>query len=102
MQLNLFAGSLYPRSISEFAEICDYLGLLKGTVEDGQEASPDGFLMPPAGIWNLKKSPVPFLRVWLMKVRREGEGIEKTHMGKILGGNRLRRVTLWRMSSRLF
>ena len=89
MQLNLFAGSLYLQSMSEWAELCDHLGLLKDTVEDGQEASPDGFLMPPAGIWNLKKSPVPFLRAWLMKVRREGEGIEKTHMGKVLSGARL-------------
>jgi hypothetical protein len=34
-------------------------------------------------------SPVPFLRTLLMKIRREGEGIEKTHLGKILSGVRL-------------
>ncbi|KAI4913140.1 hypothetical protein J4E85_010873 [Alternaria conjuncta] len=89
MQLNLFAGSLYLRSLSEYAEICDYLGLLKGTAKDGQEVYADGFIDPPAGIWGLQKSPVPFLRALLMKIRREGEGVEKTHLGRMLSGVRL-------------
>ncbi|KAI4667609.1 uncharacterized protein J4E88_010273 [Alternaria novae-zelandiae] len=89
MQLNLFAGSLYLRSLSEYAEICDYLGLLKGTAKDGQEVYADGFIDPPAGIWGLEKSPVPFLRALLMKIRREGEGVEKTHLGRMLSGVRL-------------
>jgi hypothetical protein len=89
MQLNLFAGSLYLRSLSEYHDVCDHLGLLKGKAEDGQQVYADGFIDPPAGIWGLKKSPVPFLRTLLMKIRREGEGVEKTHMGKVLSGVRL-------------
>ncbi|RYO29176.1 hypothetical protein AA0111_g6158 [Alternaria arborescens] len=89
IQLNLFAGSLYLRSIVEYQELCDHLGLLKGRAEDGQQVYADGFIDPPAGIWGLKQSPVPFLRALLMKIRREGEGVEKTHMGKVLSGVRL-------------
>jgi hypothetical protein len=37
----------------------------------------------------MRRSPVPFLRTLLMKIRREGEGIEKTHLGRILNGVRL-------------
>jgi hypothetical protein len=65
------------------------LGLLRTKPKAGQEASPDGFIDPPSGEWSLKKSPVPFLRALLTKIRREGEGVEKTHLGRILSGVRL-------------
>lgn len=86
MQLNLFAGSLYLRSLAEYHELCDFLGLLQGKAEDDQQVYADGFIDPPAGKWDLQTSSVPFLRVLLMKIRREGEGVEKTHMGKVLSG----------------
>ncbi|KAH7388677.1 hypothetical protein BKA66DRAFT_569000 [Pyrenochaeta sp. MPI-SDFR-AT-0127] len=89
MQLNLFAGSLYLRSFAEYNELCDFLGLLRTKAKDGQQVYADGFIDPPAGTWGLRKSPVPFLRALLMKIRREGEGVEKTHLGKILSGVRL-------------
>lgn len=89
MQLNLFAGSLYLRSFTEYIELCDFLGLLVGTATGDQQVSPDGFITPPVGKWGFKTSPVAFLRVLLMKIRREGEGVEKTHLGKILNGVRL-------------
>lgn len=89
VQLNLFAGSLYLRTFAEYTELCDLLGLLQGTAQTGQQVFADGFIDPPAGKWGFKNSPVPFLRVLLMKIRREGEGVEKTHMGKILNGDRL-------------
>jgi hypothetical protein len=89
MQLNLFSGSLYLRSLSEYNDLCDHLGLLRGKAERGQQVYADGFIDPPTGTWGLKQSPVPFLRRLLMKIRREGEGVEKTHMGRILNGIRL-------------
>ena len=89
MQLNLFAGSLYLRSLSEYHELCDYLGLLHGKTKTGQQVYADGFINPPTGTWGLKQSPVPFLRSLLMKIRREGEGTNLTHMGRILNGIRL-------------
>ncbi|KAF1915062.1 hypothetical protein BDU57DRAFT_539445 [Ampelomyces quisqualis] len=89
VQLNLFTGSLYLRSFQEYTELCDFLGLLRSKPVEGQQVYADGFIDPPAGKWQLKRSPVPFLRTWVMKIRREGEGIEKTHVGKILNGVRL-------------
>ncbi|RAQ98973.1 hypothetical protein DDE82_008722 [Stemphylium lycopersici] len=86
MQLNLFAGSLYLRSLVEYSELCRHLGLLEGKATEDQQVYADGFIDPPAGVWGLKESPVPFLRVLLMKIRREGEGVQKTHMGKLLNG----------------
>lgn len=89
IQLNLFTGSLYLRDFNEYTELCDFLGLLRTRPVEGQQIYADGFIDPPSGIWCLKKSPVPFLRTFLMKIRREGEGVEKTHLGKILNGVRL-------------
>jgi hypothetical protein len=89
IQLNLFTGSLYLRSFEEYAEMCDFLGLLRCKPVEGQQVDVDGFIDPPVGKWGLKASPVLFLRTLLMKIRREGEGVEKTHMGKILNGVRL-------------
>jgi hypothetical protein len=89
-QLNLFAGSLYLRTLEEYHELCDFLGLLRASkVEPGQQVYADGFIEPPAGKWGLKQSPVPFLRGLLIGIRREGEGVEKTHLGKLLNGVRL-------------
>lgn len=95
MQLNLFAGSLYLRSHAEYNELCDFLGLLwTSKAKLGQKVCADGFIEPPAGKWGLKQSPVPFLRALLMKIRREGEGVEKTHLGKLLNGMRLEEADL--------
>ncbi|KAH6502438.1 hypothetical protein HBI55_034300 [Parastagonospora nodorum] len=89
VQLNLFTGSLYLRSFEEYTELCDFLGLLRCKPVKGQQVYADGFIDPPSGHWGLRMSPVPFLRTLLMKIRREGEGVEKTHLGRILNGVRL-------------
>jgi hypothetical protein len=89
VQLNLFTGSLYLRDFAEYTEICDFLGLLRSKPVPGQQVYADGFIDPPSGKWGLKTSPVLFLRTFLMKIRREGEGVKKTHMGMILNGVRL-------------
>lgn len=90
LQLNLFAGSLYLRSFAEYEAVCDFLGLLRGVAGPDQHVSADGFVDPPhSGKWGLETSPVQFLRGLLMKIRKEGEGVEKTHMGRLLGGVRL-------------
>jgi hypothetical protein len=90
IQLNLSAGSLYLRSLAESEKLCDFLGLLRtSNVKPGQQVCADGFIEPPTSNWGLTQSPVPFLRALLTKVRREGEGVEKTHLGKLLNGMRL-------------
>ncbi|KAH8731001.1 hypothetical protein GQ44DRAFT_822597 [Phaeosphaeriaceae sp. PMI808] len=86
-QLNLFAGSLYLDSYQEYTDLCDFLGLLRlSTPEEGQDVQVDGFLVPPLGEWGLLKSPIPFLRALLLGIRGEGDGRDKTHLGKILRG----------------
>ncbi|KAH9865707.1 hypothetical protein J1614_009294 [Plenodomus biglobosus] len=89
VQLNLFSGSLYLRSYGEYAELCDMLGLLRTNAQEDQLAQPDGFITTSVGQWNLVESPVPFFRALIMRIRREGEGLEKTQLGKILNGVRL-------------
>jgi hypothetical protein len=86
LQLNLFAGQLYFDSFAEYTEFCGYLGLAWNAAQDGQTVQADGFVTPPMGKWGLKKSAVKFFRE-LMKIRREGEGIEKTQVGRILNGD---------------
>ncbi|KAH6230109.1 hypothetical protein HBI42_037710 [Parastagonospora nodorum] len=88
-QLNLFAGSLYLSSYAEYTELCNFLGLLHSDAKKGQQVNADGFITPATGVWKMKTSPVPFLRALLMRIRKEGEGLEKTHLGKILNGVRL-------------
>jgi hypothetical protein len=64
-QLNLFAGSLYLRSLAEYNELCDFLGLLRTLkVKLEQEVYADGSIEPPACKWGLKQLLVPFLRAY--------------------------------------
>jgi hypothetical protein len=88
-QLNLFSGQLYLRSYSEYVEMCEFLGLAWKAAESGQVVRADGFVAPAIGKWGLQSSPVNFLKVLLTKVMRNCEGIEKTHMGKVLDGELL-------------
>ncbi|KAF2003880.1 hypothetical protein P154DRAFT_589519 [Amniculicola lignicola CBS 123094] len=85
VQLNLFAGQLYFNSYGEYTEMCDYLGLAWATAREGQEVQTDGFISGGQGKWGLKNSAVKFFRE-VMKLRREGEGIDKTQVGKLLSG----------------
>jgi hypothetical protein len=89
VQLNLFTGGLYLQGFDEYTKLCDFLGLLRAKPVEGQLVHADGFIDPPTGTWGLKLSLVLFLRTFLMKIRREGEGLEKTHVGKILNSVRL-------------
>jgi hypothetical protein len=89
MQLNLYAGQLYLRSFDEYMELCQYLGLAWTAAKGGERQRADGFVMSSVGKWGLKDSPINFLKVFLTKVRLQCEGIEKTHMGKIVDGTPL-------------
>ncbi|KAL1599546.1 hypothetical protein SLS60_007349 [Paraconiothyrium brasiliense] len=86
VQLNLFAGQLYFRSYEEYVETCAFLGLAFTATEEGQTVQSDGFILPPSGKWSLKDSPVRFLKDLVVNVRREGEGIDRTHLGRMLEG----------------
>lgn len=91
VQLNLFSGSLYLDSYEEYIELCGFLGIAYSSdgLRDDQQVFSDGFISPPAGKWGLRTSPIPFLRALLMRIRHKGDGLEKTHLGKIMNGVRL-------------
>ncbi|KAH9434725.1 hypothetical protein MCOR02_003688 [Pyricularia oryzae] len=96
LQLNLFAGQLYISSFADYTALCDMLGLdWEGGGKDGLVVCADGFVDPALNPGKSLKhsfehSPVGFLKVYLTKVRRDCESIEKTHMGKILNAVILR------------
>lgn len=89
-QLNLFAGQLYFRSYDEYVETCRFLGLSSAATLEGQIVQSDGFIVPPSGTWELRQSPVKFLKDFIVNVRRGAEGIDKTHLGMMLAGRILR------------
>jgi len=88
VQLNLFAGQLYITSHEDYMEICDFLGLAGEITPAGWKVDVDGFILEYAGGQRprLPKSPNTFLKVMISKVRRNGEGITRTHMGALLDG----------------
>lgn len=94
LQLALFSGQLYLSSFEEYREICDLLGLAWEKAGDGWIVAADGFIIQ-GGVQqktrrsNFTNSPVKFLKVLMTKVRRDCEGISKTHMGTILEGSLL-------------
>ena len=87
--LNLFAGQLYLRSFQEYVDLCDFLGLEWKAADGGVSTSADGLVTPTPRKKGFTNSPVGFLKVFLTKTRRNCEGIEKTHLGKILNGELL-------------
>ncbi|KAG6036493.1 hypothetical protein E4U41_005708 [Claviceps citrina] len=90
LQLNLFAGQLYFGSFQDYKETCEMMGLAWGAMEDGVDVSADGFVAHGHGPGNrttrFKKSPVMGLKVLLTIIRRDCGEIDKTHWGRILGG----------------
>jgi hypothetical protein len=99
VQLNLFAGQLYVSSYEDYLEICNFLGLssqalTKEMSDLGWKLSADGFILSDnhgrvGGASGLKQSPVNFFKILFSKIRRNGEGIAKTHMGSLLEGKLL-------------
>ncbi|KAK3671303.1 hypothetical protein LTR78_008763 [Recurvomyces mirabilis] len=96
IQLDLFAGQLYITSYDDYREICHFLGLSADTVTEamgrcGWKVTADGFILSDdqgrvGGSSGIKKSPVNFFKVLMSKIRRNGKGIGKTHMGNLLEG----------------
>lgn len=96
MQLALFSGQLYISSYEDYIEICRFLGLSAEAVtqemgEQGWEVAADGFILSDdqgrsGGGARPFESPVGFLKILMSKIRRNGDGIAKTHMGRLLEG----------------
>ncbi|KAK4503660.1 hypothetical protein PRZ48_004575 [Zasmidium cellare] len=95
VQINVFAGALYFNSFQEYVETCKFLGLASGLAKNGWEVDPDGFIQKDeqgrkGGGSGLQKSPIKFLKALLMKIRRTGDDINVTDMGKLLEGKLLK------------
>lgn len=86
--LNLFSGQLYMNSYATYSEACDFLGLAWRPTGDGERLLADGFILGRVGDMRgaFSSSPVKFLNVLMTKIRRNCESIQKTHWGKVLGG----------------
>ncbi|KAE8351981.1 hypothetical protein BDV28DRAFT_149490 [Aspergillus coremiiformis] len=96
IQLNLFAGQLYLSSYEEYVEVCDFLGVAWEPKGEDSIVAADGFILHDRRIdesstSSFRHSPIKFLKVFMSQIRRNDEGIDKTHMGKIFNGIILRR-----------
>jgi hypothetical protein len=93
-QVNLFAGQLYLDSFGEYVEVCAILGLAWQKADEESTIAADGFIIRGCNgqlnsLSSFRDSPVSCLRVFMTKIRKNCEEIEKTHMGAILGGRLL-------------
>lgn len=101
IQLNLFAGQLYINNYDDYLEICRFLGFWPGALsqemhDQGWKISGDGFILSDAvgvvgGTSGLSRSPVAFFKTLMSKIRRNGEGISKTDMGRLLDGKQFKK-----------
>jgi hypothetical protein len=103
-QINIFAGSIFIRDHRTYRDLCRVLKLHFDKVETNT-ADPlltrdivdsTFFVIDPVtrtqldmGETGFQESPVPFLRKLLI-IRRHGQGLGPSHMGKILRGVKLR------------
>lgn len=94
IQLNLFAGQLYISSFDEYRQICKFLGLASTTTAEGMTVAADGFIQAAANSPEMpstfRSSPLNFLMVLMSQIRRDGQEIDKTHVGQVLDGKSLR------------
>lgn len=92
IQLNLFSGQLYFDTYADYLETCDFLGLAVDKTKPGEVVDADGYILRDTdGTSKFDKSPVQFLKVVTSKIRRNGQDISKTHVGKMLDGKILLR-----------
>ncbi|KAK3045845.1 hypothetical protein LTR09_012620 [Extremus antarcticus] len=96
IQINPFAGQLYIGSREDYPEICKFLGLsiwatTVGMTNQGWNVAADGFILSDdkgrvGGQSGLTKSPVNFFKILMSTIRRNGDGIVKTHLYSLLTG----------------
>ncbi|GAB1318054.1 ubiquitinyl hydrolase 1 [Madurella fahalii] len=102
LQLNLFAGQLYLRSYADYQRACRYLGLSYAENDNdndddddddggGSGLAADGFVgRKRYAECEFERSPVAFLTGLYKRIRRDCTSIERTHLGRMLGGEILR------------
>lgn len=95
VQLNVFSGALYFQDIVQYKEVCKFLGMAACALtpemeKQGWKVDADGFIISDdqgrvGGESSLAQSPVAFIKA-LLAMRRNGEGVSKTHLGALLEG----------------
>jgi hypothetical protein len=105
-QINIFAGSIFIRDYQTYQDICKVLKLHFDTIETDTSTMSDltvrdvvdstFFVFDPSTRLQLgldeggfQTSPVPFLSK-LLTIRRHGQGLGSSHMGKLLRGVKLK------------
>lgn len=86
IQLGLFAGQVYFDSYKAYCDSCDYLGLRWNVSGKRNSVDGDGFIVNGPSGSAFDKSPIEILKILMYRVRRHGQDIGKTHLGKMLGG----------------
>lgn len=92
IELMLFSGQLYFDNFEQYVMACDFLCLAYEASSESSVVSSCGFISPKSHKPDrdqatiFQRSPVKLLKTVLESMRRHGESIEKTHMGKVLGG----------------
>ncbi|CAK4034215.1 Hypothetical predicted protein [Lecanosticta acicola] len=89
--LNVFAGQIYFDSYEEYQETCRFLGLASEKARPEWKVTGNGFILSDgtaSGEKTQRQNPVDFLKVLLMKVRRNVE-FDKSHMARVLEGDLL-------------
>lgn len=90
-ELNLFSGQLYFKSAEEYVSACEFLGLAPGF---GDTDTPDSTALVDGQI-DLQDSNmcdaglINFVRILMMKIRRDCDSIDKTHVGRVLDSTSL-------------
>ncbi|KJZ69303.1 hypothetical protein HIM_11316 [Hirsutella minnesotensis 3608] len=89
--LNVYGGQLYFTTFTDYQDTCDILSLAWHPTLEGMIVQADGHISrredgTPS---QFNSSPVKFLSILLSGIRRDCRGIEKTHWGKVLGGELL-------------
>jgi hypothetical protein len=89
LQLNLFSGQLYFNSLQDYRDTCDMLSLSWKSTEDDGTVQADSFIKYNVGDtrYRFTTSPVQFLKVFLTKIRRDCNTIDRSHWGRVLAGD---------------
>ncbi|PVF94400.1 hypothetical protein CPB86DRAFT_713347, partial [Serendipita vermifera] len=103
-QINIFSGSIFVRDYKTYKDLCRFLRLHFDRIES-EESHPGSIkdvidstffvFDPPTRVRldmrgdGLEESPVPFLRK-LLTIRRHGQGLGPSHMGKLIRGIKLK------------
>ncbi|KAF2158729.1 hypothetical protein M409DRAFT_31370, partial [Zasmidium cellare ATCC 36951] len=84
-QLNLFSGQLYFNSLEDYQRACEFLGLASTKANSHCTLAADGFILQASDEAQGALLAPRFLKE-IMKIRKNGEGIGRTHVGSMLEG----------------